>query len=222
MSSSLEQISLIMYLRKQGIHDTRVLRAMERAPRAAFVEEAFIGQAYDDNALPIACGQTISQPFIVAYMTQNLGVELGDKVLEIGTGSGYQAAVLSHLCRHVYTIERYKELQKSAANQLGKIGIKNVTTILGDGWLGWPPQAPFDRIIVTAAAPEVPGALLEQLKVGGRMILPLGETRETQFLTHINKTENGIEQRELIPVRFVPLVKGRDKARRESAREDRH
>lgn len=213
MSSSLEQISLIMYLRKQGIHDTRVLRAMELVPRAAFVEEAFIGQAYDDSALPIACGQTISQPFIVAYMTQNLGVELGGKVLEIGTGSGYQAAVLSNLCRHVYTIERYKELQKSAANQLGKNGIKNVTTILGDGWLGWPPQAPFDRIIVTAAAPEVPGALLEQLKVGGRMILPLGETRETQFLTQIDKTEDGIEQRELIPVRFVPLVKGRVKRR---------
>ena len=211
MSSSLEQISLIMYLRKQGIHDTRVLRAMELVPRVAFVQEAFVEQAYEDSALPIACGQTISQPFIVAYMTQKLGLEPGDKVLEIGTGSGYQAAVLSHLCRHVYTIERYKELQKSASNQFEKLGFKNVTTIIGDGWLGWPPQAPFDRIIVTAAAPSVPGALLEQLKAGGRMILPLGETRETQFLTQIDKTEDGVEQKELIPVRFVPLVKGRVK-----------
>jgi protein-L-isoaspartate(D-aspartate) O-methyltransferase len=211
MSSSLEQISLIMYLRKQSIHDTRVLRAIELVPRVAFVEEAFIEQAYEDSALPIACGQTISQPFIVAYMTQKLAVEPGDKVLEIGTGSGYQAAVLSHLCRHVYTIERYKDLQKGASKQFEKLGIKNVTTIIGDGWLGWPPQAPFDRIIVTAAAPSVPDALLEQLKVGGRMILPLGETRETQFLTQIDKTEDGIEQTELISVRFVPLVKGRVK-----------
>ena len=211
MSSSLEQISLIMYLRKQSIHDTRVLRAIELVPRVAFVEEAFIDQAYEDSALPIACGQTISQPFIVAYMTQKLAVEPGDKVLEIGTGSGYQAAVLSHLCRHVYTIERYKDLQKGASKQFEKIGIKNVTTIIGDGWLGWPPQAPFDRIIVTAAAPSIPDALLDQLKVGGRMILPLGETRETQFLTQIDKTEEGIEQTELISVRFVPLVKGRVK-----------
>ena len=211
MSSSLEQINLIMHLRKQGIHDTRVLRAMELMPRVSFVQEAFIEQAYDDSALPIACGQTISQPFIVAYMTQKLGVEPENNVLEIGTGSGYQAAVLTHLCRHVYTIERYKELQKGASKQFKKLGIKKVTTIIGDGWLGWPPQAPFDRIIVTAAAPKVPDALLEQLKVGGRMILPLGETRETQFLTQIDKTEDGIEQSELLPVRFVPLVKGRVK-----------
>ncbi len=211
MSSSLEQINLIMYLRKQGIHDTRVLRAMELMPRVGFVAEAFVEQAYEDSALPIACGQTISQPFIVAYMTQKLGVQPDDIVLEIGTGSGYQAAVLSHLCRHVYTIERYKDLQKSASKEFKKLGIKNVTTIIGDGWLGWPPKAPFDRIIVTAAAPEVPKALLEQLKVGGRMILPLGETRETQFLTQIDRNENGIEQTELIPVRFVPLVKGRVK-----------
>ena len=211
MSSSLEQINLIMHLRKQGIHDTRVLRAMELMPRVSFVQEAFIEQAYNDSALPIACGQTISQPFIVAYMTQKLGVESENNVLEIGTGSGYQAAVLTHLCRHVYTIERYKELQKDASKQFKKLGIKKVTTIIGDGWLGWPPQAPFDRIIVTAAAPEVPDALLEQLKVGGRMILPLGETRETQFLTQIDKTEDGIEQSELLPVRFVPLVKGRVK-----------
>lgn len=211
MGSSLELISLIMQLRKHGIHDTRVLRAMELVPREMFVEEAFIDQAYADSALPIACGQTISQPYIVAYMTQSLGLEPSDTVLEIGTGSGYQAAVLSHLCRQVFTIERYKELQKSALKQFEKLGITNVTTIIGDGWIGWPPQAPYDRIIVTAAAPEAPTALLEQLKTGGRMIIPLGETRETQHLVQIDKTDDGLVHKELLPVRFVPLVKGRVK-----------
>ena len=211
MGSSLELINLIMQLRKHGIHDTRVLRAMELVPREAFVEEAFIDQAYADTALPLACGQTISQPYIVAYMTQSLGPEPGDTVLEIGTGSGYQAAVLSHLCRQVLTIERYKELQKSASKQFEKLGINNVITIIGDGWLGWPPQAPYDRIIVTAAAPEAPEALLEQLKPGGRLVMPLGETRETQHLVLIEKTKDGMEHKELLPVRFVPLVKGRVK-----------
>jgi protein-L-isoaspartate(D-aspartate) O-methyltransferase len=211
MGSSLDQINLIMQLRKHGIHDTRVLRAMELVPREQFVEVAFIDQAYADSALPIACGQTISQPYIVAYMSQCLGAEPADTVLEIGTGSGYQAAVLSHLCRQVLTIERYKELQKGAAKQFEKLGIKNITTIIGDGWIGWPPQAPYDRIIVTAATPEVPEALLEQLKVGGKMILPLGETRESQHLVEINKTDAGLEQKELLAVRFVPLVKGRVK-----------
>jgi protein-L-isoaspartate(D-aspartate) O-methyltransferase len=211
MGSSLELINLIMQLRKHGINDTRVLRAMELVPREAFVEEAFIDQAYADTALPLACGQTISQPYIVAYMTQSLGPEPGDTVLEIGTGSGYQAAVLSHLCRQVLTIERYKDLQKGASKQFKKLGIDNIITIIGDGWLGWPPQAPYDRIIVTAAAPEAPEALLEQLKVGGRMVLPLGETRETQHLVLIEKTKDGMEHKELLPVRFVPLVKGRVK-----------
>ena len=144
-------------------------------------------------------------------MTQNLAPEPSDTVLEVGTGSGYQAAVLSHLCRQVHTIERYKELQKSASKQFDKLAINNVTTIIGDGWIGWPPRAPYDRIIVTAAAPEAPEALLEQLKAGGRMILPLGETRETQHLVSIDKTGDGLEQKELLPVRFVPLVKGRVK-----------
>lgn len=211
MGSSLELINLIMQLRKHGINDTRVLRAMELVPREAFVEQAFIDQAYADTALPLACGQTISQPYIVAFMTQSLGPEPGDTVLEIGTGSGYQAAVLSHLCRQVLTIERYKELQKGASKRFENLGIDNVITIIGDGWLGWPPQAPYDRIIVTAAAPEVPEALLEQLKVGGRMVLPLGETRETQHLVLIEKTKDGLEYKELLPVRFVPLVKGRVK-----------
>ena len=142
-------------------------------------------------------------------MTEHLDLDVRHKVLEIGTGSGYQAAVLSHLCRRVYTVERWRELQKAADRRFAKLGITNVTTIIGDGWLGWPPQAPFDRIIVTAAAPEAPSALIDQLKVGGRMIIPLGETRDTQMLVQIDKSEAGISGIELLPVRFVPLVHGR-------------
>lgn len=209
----MDRIGLIMQLRKRGISDTRVLRAMELVPRDAFVDPAFVAQSYEDAALPIDCGQTISQPYVVAYMTEELGAEPGDKVLEVGTGSGYQAAVLSHLCRRVFTIERYRELQIHAEKTFQLLGIGNVTTIIGDGWLGWPPQAPFDRIIVTAAAPEIPQALLDQLKVGGRMIVPIGETRETQFITSIDKTVDGVEVKKLLPVRFVPLVKGRVKRR---------
>ena len=210
-SGPLNRIGLIMQLRKRGIADTRVLRAVELVPREMFVEPAFADNAYDDSALPIECGQTISQPYIVAYMTERLAPEATDTVLEIGTGSGYQAAVLSHLCEQVYTIERYRELQKLAESRFKELGIANVTTIIGDGWLGWPPKAPFDRIIVTAAAEEAPEALVEQLAEGGCMIIPLGPTRDTQFLTEIRKTKSGIETTELLPVRFVPLVKGRVK-----------
>lgn len=206
-------IQLIMTLRRQGITDGRVLGAIERTPRDVFVERAFEAQAYDNNALPIECGQTISQPYVVGFMTTKLEVTDRMKVLEIGTGSGYQAAILSHLCRRVYTIERYRELQKAAEKRLQKLRITNVTTIIGDGWLGWPPQAPFERIIVTAAAPEPPAALLEQLADGGRMIIPLGETRETQALVQIDKDDGQIEHTELLPVRFVPLVRGRVKRR---------
>jgi protein-L-isoaspartate(D-aspartate) O-methyltransferase len=129
--------------------------------------------------------------------------------LEIGTGSGYQAAVLSYLCRRVYTVERWRELQKAAERRFAKLGITNVTTIIGDGWIGWPPQAPFDRIIVTAAAETPPAALIDQLKVGGRMLIPLGETRDTQYLVQIDKTETELRETPLLPVRFVPLVHGR-------------
>ena len=209
----MDRIGLIMQLRKRGIADTRVLRAMELVPREKFVDPSFIDLAYDDNALPIDCGQTISQPYVVAYMTECLAPEHSDRVLEIGTGSGYQAAVLSHLCSRVLTIERYRELQKTAEKNFQDLEIGNITTIIGDGWLGWPPEAPYDRIIVTAAPPDVPEALVEQLKVGGRMIIPLGENRETQFVTQIDKHESGIETTTLLPVRFVPLVKGRVKRR---------
>jgi protein-L-isoaspartate(D-aspartate) O-methyltransferase len=211
MASAQDQIGLIMQLRRRGIRDTRVLRAIERVPRELFVDEAFADHAYQDIALPIECGQTISQPFVVAFMTERLELDPRHKVLEIGTGSGYQAAVLSHLCRRVYTVERWRELQKAAEQRLAKLKINNVTTIIGDGWLGWPPQAPFDRIIVTAAALDAPAALLDQLKEGGRMIIPLGETRDAQSLVQIDKTEEGLLETPLLPVRFVPLVHGRVK-----------
>jgi protein-L-isoaspartate(D-aspartate) O-methyltransferase len=211
MASEPNQIGLIMQLRRRGIRDTNVLRAIERVPRELFVDPAFADHAYQDIALPIDCGQTISQPFVVAFMTEKLELDESHKVLEIGTGSGYQAAVLSHLCRRVYTIERYRELQKAADRRFAHLGITNVTTIIGDGWLGWPPQAPFDRIVITAAAPEAPPALVEQLKEGGRMIIPLGPTRDEQSLVQIDKTAAGITEKSLLPVRFVPLVVGRVK-----------
>ena len=205
------QIGLIMQLRRRGIRDSDVLRAIERIPRELFVDEAFSEHAYQDIALPIECGQTISQPFVVAFMTEKLDLNPTHKVLEIGTGSGYQAAILSQLCRRVYTVERWRELQKVAEARLAKLNITNVTTIIGDGWLGWPPQAPFDRIIVTAAALDAPAALLDQLKDGGRMIIPLGETRDTQQLVQIDKTPERLVETPLLPVRFVPLVHGRVK-----------
>ena len=209
--SAQDQINLIMQLRRRGIRTTRVLRAIELVPRDLFVDPAFAEHAYQDIALPIECGQTISQPYVVAYMTEKLEVEERHKVLEIGTGSGYQAAVLSHLCRRLYTIERWRELQKAAERRFIKLGLTNITSIIGDGWLGWPPQAPFDRIIVTAAAADPPRPLLDQLAVGGRMIIPLGESRDSQSLVQIDKTDAGIEETALLPVRFVPLVHGRVK-----------
>ena len=211
MEDAENQIGLIMQMRRRGIRDAEVLRAIERIPRELFVDEAFSEHAYQDIALPIECGQTISQPFVVAIMTEKLDLKPTHKVLEIGTGSGYQAAILSQLCRRVYSVERWRELQKAAEARLAKLKIANVTTIIGDGWLGWPPQAPFDRIIVTAAALDAPAALLDQLREGGRMIIPLGETRDTQSLVQIDKTPEGLVETPLLPVRFVPLVHGRVK-----------
>lgn len=211
MEDAENQIGLIMQLRRRGIRDADVLRAIERIPRELFVDDAFSEHAYQDIALPIECGQTISQPFVVATMTEKLDLKPTHKVLEIGTGSGYQAAILSQLCRRVYSVERWRELQKAAEARLARLKIANVTTIIGDGWLGWPPQAPFDRIIVTAAALDAPAALLDQLREGGRMIIPLGETRDTQSLVQIDKTPEGLVETPLLPVRFVPLVHGRVK-----------
>jgi protein-L-isoaspartate(D-aspartate) O-methyltransferase len=204
-------IQLIMTLRRQGITDGTVLGAVERTPREVFVERAFEGQAYENNALPIECGQTISQPYIVAFMTMKLEVSDRMKVLEIGTGSGYQAAVLARLCRRLYTLERYRTLLREAEARFDKLNLTNITAKVGDGTKGWPEQAPFDRIIVTAAAPVVPEALVAQLKTGGIAVVPIDVPVADgggQLLVKLTKTEDGYEREDLIPVRFVPLVDG--------------
>jgi protein-L-isoaspartate(D-aspartate) O-methyltransferase len=203
-----QKIELIMSLRSNGIRDTRVLEAIETVPRELFVPEAFQDLAYADQALPIECGQTLSQPFIVAFMTDRLKVGDRMKVLEIGTGSGYQTAILAQLCRRVYTMERYRTLMKSAEERFKALRLANVTTILGDGNKGWPQQAPFDRIIVTAAASKLPRKLLEQLAVGGIMIVPVEVSPGKQEILRITRTEEGFDRESLLPVRFVPLVEG--------------
>jgi protein-L-isoaspartate(D-aspartate) O-methyltransferase len=206
---SVEKVELIMRLRAEGVRDTRVLEAMEKVPRELFVGEGFEDQSYEDHALPIACGQTISQPFIVGYMTAKLAPDDRCKVLEVGTGSGYQAAVLSYLCRRVYTIERHRRLANLARERFEKLGRRNVTGMVGDGMKGWPAQAPFDRIIVTACAKDrVPKALLEQLAVGGRLVIPIELPGGRQDLQLISRNEEGFERETLLPVRFVPLVEG--------------
>jgi protein-L-isoaspartate(D-aspartate) O-methyltransferase len=208
VTTEANKIRLVMELRRQGITDTAVLGAIERIPREAFVPGAFRDRAYENVALPIGHGQTISQPAVVGYMTQEL--ELGErmKVLEIGTGSGYQAAILSRLCRRVYTVERSAALLRDAERIFRDLRLNNITTRLGDGGAGWPGQAPFERIIVTAAAADVPPALLDQLAPDGIMILPVGETADTQQLLKCRRAEAGIDYESLWPVRFVPLVAG--------------
>lgn len=195
-----------MSLRKRGIRSIEVLRAMELVPRDIFVHPSFRDQAYYDIALPIDCGQTISQPYVVAYMSELLGVGKTDQVLEIGTGSGYQAAVLSHLGRRVFTMEHHRQLQARARKIFDELALDNIVTRVGDGCEGWPEQAPFDRIIVTAAAREIPPKLLEQLALGGRLVMPVGDTRETQRLVVVDNTNKGFEQEQDLPVRFVPLI----------------
>ncbi|HUB96753.1 MAG TPA: protein-L-isoaspartate(D-aspartate) O-methyltransferase [Stellaceae bacterium] len=203
---------LIMELRGEGVRDLGILAAVERVPRELFVPPAFAEQAYDNVALPIGHGQTISQPLVVALMTQAL--DLGDrhKVLEIGTGSGYQAAVLARLCRRVFTIERHRALLGEAEKRFASLRLTNITTRFGDGSKGWPEQAPFDRIIVTAAAPDVPGHLLESLVPGGILVAPVGEERREQQLLRVRRTDASFEIDDLGPVRFVPLVEGLPRA----------
>ena len=197
---------LIKHLSERGIHDERVLAAVAHVPRDIFVGPADADAAYLDIALPIACGQTISQPFVVAYMTEQLGIEADHDVLEIGTGSGYQAAILARLCRQVYTIERHADLLDEAKRRFEALGIGNINAVSGDGSKGWPEPLQFDRILVTAAASKVPRALVDQLKEGGRMILPLGGQFLGQRLVLVEKTAKGIETQDLLPVRFVPLI----------------
>lgn len=201
-------LRLVMKLREQGIADTGVLAALERVPREAFVLDSFADRAYDNKALPIDQGQTISQPYIVAYMSEALRLDDRHKVLEVGTGSGYQTAILSKLCRRVYTIERYPSLLAQAEARFAELGLYNITSRVGDGRLGWPEQAPFPRIIVTAAAADVPATLIDQLAVDGVMVAPVGAGRHSQHLVRLTRGEKGIESEELIPVRFVPLVEG--------------
>lgn len=209
MSLHARKIRMIMNLRRAGLTDGDVLNAIERIPRELFVLDHFRDQAYEDQALPISHGQTISQPQIVATMTEALEVKKGHKVLEIGTGSGYQAAVLSKLCRRLYTIERYKSLLAEAEHRFHHLRLHNITSRCGDGARGWPEQAPFDRIIVTAAAAEVPQALADQLAVGGIMVIPVGPERGEQTLVKLTKNEDGsLASRIIADVRFVPLVAG--------------
>jgi protein-L-isoaspartate(D-aspartate) O-methyltransferase len=208
MSIATRKARLVMELRREGITDRAVLSAVEQVPREAFVPDVFADRAYENSALPVGEGQTISQPYIVALMTQALNVGKRDKVLEVGTGTGYQTAVLARLCRRVYSIERVRSLGLAAKQKLEELGVRNVTTKIGDGYKGWPEQAPFDRILVTAAAPEVPFALVEQLKTGGIMVIPIGGEGAVQDLLRIRRTETGTDSKSLGLVRFVPMQPG--------------
>jgi protein-L-isoaspartate(D-aspartate) O-methyltransferase len=203
-----KMLRLIMELRRCGITDVRVLGAIERIPREMFVPATFADQAYENVALPIGHGQTVSQPLVVARMTEALEIGARHKVLEIGTGSGYQAAVLAKLCRRVYSIERHRELLREAEQRFAKLRIHNVTVRFSDGTKGWAEQAPFDRIIVTAAAPELPAVLADSLAVGGVLVAPVGDNRRDQQLLRIRRSDSGFATEELGAVRFVPLVAG--------------
>ena len=204
-----DRMEFLLTLRRRGIADQAVLRAMDEVPRERFVEPTFADSAYADQALPIACGQTISQPYVVAYMTEQLKMELQHRVLEVGTGSGYQAAVLSHLAREVVSVERYRTLAEEARARLKALGYENVDIVVGDGFAGVPDRAPYDRIIVTAAAETIPQALLDQLADGGIMILPLGSHDGSQHIIKLTKSVTGIRRENLIPVRFVPMLPGK-------------
>jgi len=206
-----QKMQFLFTLRSKGVTDSRVLSVMERIDRGHFVSGVFSARVYEDMPLPIACGQTISQPSVVGLMTQALKVGPRDKVLEVGTGSGYQAAILSQLARRVYTVERHRPLVREATRLFQDLDLSNITPILADGSHGLPDQAPFDRIIVTAAAEDPPGTLLSQLKLGGIMIVPVGQSDTVQSLIRVTRTETGFDYDDLRSVRFVPLVDGMGK-----------
>jgi protein-L-isoaspartate(D-aspartate) O-methyltransferase len=203
-----EKMMFQLALRRRGISDLTVLRTMEEIPREMFVEPADRDNAYRDSALGIACGQTISQPFVVAYMTEQLQLQKPHRVLEIGTGSGYQAAILSRLCRDVLTVERYRTLADTARTRLKKLGCDNVEVMLGDGFDLVTVTGTFDRIIVTAAMEQIPEALIERLEPGGILIAPVGPHHGTQTLIRVIRTDTGFERKELVDVRFVPALPG--------------
>lgn len=202
------KMQFLFALRSKGVTDASVLGAMEKVDRGLFVTGLFEDRAYEDMPLPIPCGQTISQPSVVGLMTQALKVSPRDKVLEVGTGSGYQAAVLSHMARRIYTIDRHKKLVDTARSIFNQLDITNIIALNADGSHGLPDQAPFDRILVTAAAEDPPGPLLAQLKMGGIMVVPVGQSDAVQSLIRVTRTETGFDYDELRPVRFVPLVEG--------------
>jgi protein-L-isoaspartate(D-aspartate) O-methyltransferase len=209
MTTDVRMIQLLMELRRQGITDTDVLSALETTPRELFVPDVFRDRAYDNVALPIDAGQTISQPYVVAYMTQALELKPAHRVLEVGTGSGYQAAVLAKLVKRVYTIERHALLAEQAQERFKKLKLFNIDVRVSDGTRGWPGQAPFDRIIVTAAAREKPPQeLLNQLNIKGLIVIPIDRGVEGQVLVRVRRTAQGFQSTDLLPVKFVPLLEG--------------
>jgi protein-L-isoaspartate(D-aspartate) O-methyltransferase len=205
-----EKMQFILSIRSKGVVDTNVLKALESLNREHFLKGVFAQRAYEDTPLPIDCGQTISKPSVVGIMTQALKITTRDKILEIGTGSGYQTAILSKLARRVYSVERYKPLYDEARQIFKKLNLNNITPIWGDGSQGIVEQQPFDRIIVTAAAEDPPPILLNQLKVGGIMIIPVGQSDEIQKLIKVERTEANFRYEDLCDVRFVPLLEGRE------------
>ncbi len=206
---SVQRMEFMLTLRRRGITDQAVLRAMDEVPREHFVDARYADFAYADQAMPIACGQTISQPYIVAFMSEQLQVRGNHRVLEVGTGSGYQAAVLSRLAREVISIERYRTLADAARTRLKTLGYSNVEVVAGDGFAGEPSRAPYDRIIVTAAAENVPEALTDQLAGDGIMVIPLGPHDGHQELVRLTKGKGSLKRDDLIAVRFVPLLRGK-------------
>ena len=208
ISAAERKMQFLFSLRSRGVTNKRVLNAMERVDRGKYIRGTFEDRAYEDTPLPIACGQTISQPSIVALMTEALGVQPRDKVLEIGTGSGYQAAILSQLARRVYTVDRYSRLVREARAVFEAENITNIIALIADGSRGLPEQAPFDRIILTAASEDPPSPLLEQLRVGGIMVLPVGQSDMVQSLIKVTRLATGFDYLQLRQVRFVPLMEG--------------
>jgi protein-L-isoaspartate(D-aspartate) O-methyltransferase len=209
VTPNLRALQLIMELRRQGVNDTDVLSAIETTPREMFVPEIFQDRAYENNALPIEAGQTISQPYVVAFMTEALNLSPKHRVLEIGTGSGYQTTILAQLAKRVFTIERYASLMRAAEIRFRKLRLLNVDTMVGDGAEGWVAQAPFDRIIITAAVRKnPPEALLNQLSVKGLMVIPIDRGGDGQVLVRVKRTSRGFQSTDLLPVRFVPLLEG--------------
>ncbi len=211
MNSNDEQkMQFILSIRSKGVVDNNVLKALETVNREQFLKGLFAQRAYEDTPLPIECGQTISQPSIVGLMTQALRITDRDKILEIGTGSGYQTAILSKLARRIYSVERFKPLYKEARAIFRKLQLNNITSVWGDGSQGVVEQQPFDRIIVTAAAEDPPPTLLNQLKIGGIMVIPVGQSDEIQKLIRVERTEKSFQYEDLCDVRFVPLLEGRE------------